>query len=165
MRRLRGTIGMGLTWGLAWSVAGFGLAIITRFQADAPFPLVFFVFGFLAGITFSVLLSLIDGRRRFEQMSMPRFVGWGAAGGVVLATIFSWIASFGVGDVLTVVPTFALASAACASGSLALARRAVGSAERSAIPNSPTSAIASATSESVRDGSTRLPSRDTTPTG
>src|SRR6185437_16938576 len=45
-RRIRGAIGMGFTWGAAWSVAGFVLAVITRFQADAPFPIIFGVLGF-----------------------------------------------------------------------------------------------------------------------
>jgi hypothetical protein len=45
-------------------------------------------------------------------------------GGVLLSAIFTRIASLGAGDVLVIAPTFALACAACASGSLALARRA-----------------------------------------
>ena len=124
LRRIRGAIGMGFTWGAAWSAAGIIVAAAFRFQADAPFPLIFGVLGFLAGIIFSAVLSLSDGRRRFDQMSLPRFAGWGAAGGVVLSAIFAKAASLELGDVLMIVPTFAAASAVCASGSLALARRA-----------------------------------------
>lgn len=123
-RRLRGIVGMGLTWGAAWSVAGMALAVATRFQADAPFPLIFGVFGFAAGVIFSVCLTLAEGRRRLDQLSLPRMAAWGAVGGLILSTIFVTAASFGWGDVLVVVPTFALASASAASGSLALARRA-----------------------------------------
>lgn len=125
LRRVRGAIGMGFTWGAAWSVAGIVLAVITRFQADAPFPLVFGVFGFIAGVIFSALLSLTEGHRRFDQMSLPRFAGWGAVGGLLLSALFAKGASLGWGDVLAIAPTFALASAVCASGSLAVARRAV----------------------------------------
>jgi hypothetical protein len=125
LRRIRGAIGMGLTWGVAWAAAGMVLAVVTRFQADAPFPLVFGVLGFFAGGTFSAFLALTEGRRRFDQMSLPRFAAWGAVGGVALAALFARAASLGWGDVLVVAPTFALASAACASGTLALARRAV----------------------------------------
>ena len=56
-------------------------------------------------------------------MSLGRFAGWGAVGGALLAGIFSRMASLGVGDVLLITPTFMVACAACASGSLALARR------------------------------------------
>ena len=56
---------------------------------------------------------------------MLRFAGWGAVGGLVLGGAFATAVSLRWGDVLAVAPSFALASAVCASGSLALARRAV----------------------------------------
>jgi hypothetical protein len=124
LRRIRGAIGMGFTWGAAWSGAGFMLAVVTGFKADAPFPLVFGVLGFMAGVTFSAFLALTAGRRRFDQMSLPRFAAWGATGGLLLSAVFAKAASLGWGDVLAIAPTFALASAICASGSLAVARRA-----------------------------------------
>jgi hypothetical protein len=125
LRRIRGAIGMGFTWGAAWSGAGIVLAVVTGFKADAPFPLVFGVLGFIAGVIFSAFLALTEGRRRFDQMSLPRFAGWGATGGLVLSAVFAKAASLGWGDVLAIAPTFALACAVCASASLAMARRAV----------------------------------------
>ena len=125
LRRIRGAIGMGFTWGAAWSGAGIVLAVVTRFRADAPFPLVFGVLGFIAGVIFSALLVLTEGGRTLDQMSLPRFAGWGAVGGLLLSALFARAASLGWGDVLAVAPTFALACAVCASGSLAMARRAV----------------------------------------
>jgi hypothetical protein len=125
LRGIRGAIGMGFTWGAAWSAAGFVLMVVTGFKTDAPFPLIFGVLGFGAGIIFSVFLALTQRRRGFDQMSLPRFAGWGAVGGLVLSAFFSKAASLGWGDILAIAPTFALASAVCASGSLALARRAV----------------------------------------
>ena len=125
-RRIRGAIGMGLTWGVAWSAVGLVPRWVLGFNPDAPFPIIFGLLGFLAGVTFSAILALTDGRRRFDQMSLPRFAGWGAAGGLLLGGLFARAASLDVGDVLVIVPVFALASAACASGSLTLARRATG---------------------------------------
>src|SRR3954468_23099556 len=125
LRRIRGAIGMGITWGAAWAAAGFVLAGVTRFQADAPFPLIFGVLGFIAGVIFSAVLALTAGRRSFDQISLPRFAGWGAMGGLLLSALFSKAASLDWGDVLVIVPTFAVACAVCASGSLAVARRAV----------------------------------------
>ena len=123
LRRIRGAIGTGLTWGAAWSAAGVVLAAITRFQADAPFPLIFGVLGFTAGVIFSVFLALTAGHRRFDEMSLRRFAGWGAVGGLLLSGLFAKAASLDWRDVIMIAPTFALASALCASGSLALARR------------------------------------------
>jgi len=125
LRRIRGAIGMGFTWGVAWSLVGVLLAVVTGFKADAPFPLIFGVLGFFAGIIFSAFLALTEGRRNIDQMSLPRFAGWGAAGGLLLSAVFAKAASLGVGDVLAIAPTFAVASAVCASGSLAVARRAL----------------------------------------
>jgi peptidoglycan/LPS O-acetylase OafA/YrhL len=124
LRRIRGAIGMGLTWGAAWSAAGIMLAVVTRFKADAPFPLIFGVLGFVAGVIFSAILALTEGGRRFDQMSLPRFAVWGATGGLLLSAVFAKAASLGWGDVLAIAPTFAVACAVCASGSLAVARRA-----------------------------------------
>lgn len=124
LRRIRGAVGMGVTWAAAWSVAGFILAVLTRFKADAPFPIIFGILGFIAGVIFSAFLALTEGRRNFDEMSLPRFAAWGAAGGLLLAAVFSKAASLALGDVLMIAPTFALASAVCASGSLAVARRA-----------------------------------------
>ena len=124
LRRIRGTIGVGVTWAAAWSAAGLVPRWVFGFNTDVPFPLVFGVLGFIAGITFSGILVLTEGRRTFDQMSLPRFAVWGAVGGLLLSALFARVASLGGGDVLVVAPTFALASAVCASGSLAVARRA-----------------------------------------
>ena len=125
LRRIRGAIGMGFTWAAAWSAAGLVPRWVLGFNPDAPFPIIFGVLGFIAGITFSALLALTERRRRFDQMSLPRFAGWGATGGLLLAAVFAKAASLGWGDVLVIAPTFAVACAVSASGSLAMARRAV----------------------------------------
>lgn len=125
LRRIRGAIGTGVTWAVAWSAAGLVPRWVFGVVTDAPFPIIFGVLGFMAGVIFSVVLMLTEGRRKFDQMSLPRFAGWGAAGGFLLSIIFGRLASLGWGDWLAIAPTFAVASAICASGSLALARRAM----------------------------------------
>ena len=124
LRRIRGAIGMGLTWAVAWFGAGLVLLGIVGFgAADVPFPLFFALLGFLAGVTFSGVLGIVEGRRRFDQMSLPRFAAWGAIGGLLLSGAFAWAAGLG-GGFLVLGPVFALSGACCAAGSLALARRA-----------------------------------------
>ena len=124
MRRIRGAIGMGFTWAAAWGVAGMVPRWLFGFNTDAPFPLIFGVLGFLAGVIFSGLLMLTEGRRGFDQLTLPRFAAWGGVGGILLAAIWTRLASLGFADVLAIAPTFAAACAISASGSLALARRA-----------------------------------------
>ena len=124
LRRIRGAVGMGLTWAAAWFGAGLILLLIVGFgAADVPFPLFFGLLGFLAGATFSGFLGVVEGRRRLEQMSFPRFAGWGALGGLLLSGLFVLAAGLG-GEFLVLGPVFALAGAGSAVGTLALARRA-----------------------------------------
>lgn len=123
LRRIRGAIGIGVTWAVAWSAVGMVPRWVIGWNADAPFPLIFGVLGFFAGVTFSALLVLTEGRRRLDETSARRFAGWGAVGGVVLSALFVRAASLGWGEALVLAPTFAAASAVCASVSFALASR------------------------------------------
>lgn len=121
IRKIKGAIGMGLTWGFAWLGAGLVLLLIVGPDAaDVPFPLGFGALGFLAGLTFSGVLGVVEGRRRFDQMSMPRFALWGGIGGFLFALGFT--ALVGIDLIAVLGPVFSLAGAACAAGSLALAR-------------------------------------------
>ena len=124
LRRVRGAFGMGLAWALAWGGAGVVMAVVTGFTADVPFPLFFAMLGFIAGVIFSAVLALASGQRSFDQMSLTRFATWGAVGGIVMSAFFARAASLDWKDMLMVGTIFALASAVCAAGSLALARRA-----------------------------------------
>jgi hypothetical protein len=124
LQRIRGAIGMGFTWAAAWSAVGFVPRWVFGINTDLPFPLLFGGLGFIAGVIFSGLLVLTEGRRRLDQLSLPRFAGWGAMGGLLLSALFVRGASYGWGEVLAISTTFALACAVSASGSLAVARRA-----------------------------------------
>ena len=137
LRRIRGAIGMGLTWALTWFGAGMVMMMALLLAtgstgADVPYPLGFGMLGFFAGVTFSGVLGLIEGRRGFDQMSLPRFAGWGAIGGLLLSAGFvSMVALFAEGpaflqNLVFLGPIFAGAGAVCAGGSLAIARRAGG---------------------------------------
>jgi hypothetical protein len=127
-RRIRGAIGMGLAWGAAGFGAGILLARVSSFDVDLPFALLFAPLGFFAGIIFSGILVVIEGRRVFDRMSLSRFAGWGAVSGLLLSGIFVVGAALRGetlwGEFLVFGPLLAMASAVCAAGSLAMARRA-----------------------------------------
>jgi len=114
---------MGLTWAVAWGAVGIVPRWILGFNPDAPFPIIFGVLGFFAGLTFAGIVMLRGRRSRIDQIPLSRFAGWGAVGGLLLSGAFAKAASLGWGDVAVIAPTFALACAVCASASLALARR------------------------------------------
>ena len=127
-RRIRGAIGMGLVWGAAWSAAGAVLARVPGVDSDLPLPLLFAPLGFVSGIMFSAILVGIEGRRGFDHTSLPRFAGWGAASGLLLSGLFVVGAALGGrsmwGEFLVFGLPLASASAGCAAGSLAVAKRA-----------------------------------------
>ena len=127
-RRIRGAIGMGLTWGAIWFGAGILLARVPGFYSDLPFALLFAPLGFVSGIIFSGILVVIEGRRRFDRMSLSRFAGWGAVSGLLLSGIFVVGAALRGealwGEFLVFGPPLTIASAVCAAGSLAVAKRA-----------------------------------------
>jgi hypothetical protein len=92
LRRLRGVIGTGLTWGVGWGLVGVligvGLALGLPLQwfidvFDAPLPALA-VPGFFCGTVFSIVLGVAGRRRRFDELSLPRFAAWGALGGFLL---------------------------------------------------------------------------------
>ena len=136
LRRIRGAIGMGLTWAAGWAPIGavvggvlhevlptspIGLASVVVLNATT-----FAVLGFIGGTVFGTVLRLAEGHRRFEQLSLPRFASWGAVGGVLLggAAVAAglWGASLGpLGASMVGAATFL--GAVSATGTLALARR------------------------------------------
>jgi hypothetical protein len=127
-RRIRAATGMGLAWAAAGAGAGFLLARLSSFNPDLPFALLFAPLGFVSGIIFSGILVVIAGRRELDRMSLSRFAGWGAVSGLLLSGIFVVGAALRGetlwGEFLVFGPALAMASAVCAAGSLAVARRA-----------------------------------------
>jgi hypothetical protein len=145
LRNLRGALKMGLTWAIAWGIGVGGLfELVGNIWPGAPlvglvdiWPMVLGIPGFLSGTVFAFVLRLSDGRRRFEQLSIPRFATLGAVGGllsgaITVAVVIAaagapsfWIQAAAVCAVPTVLSTLS------AVGTLALARQAEGGARLS----------------------------------
>lgn len=127
-RRIRAAIVMGLTWAAAGVVAGGVLARVPGFETDLPLGFLFAPLGFVAGLIFSGILMAAGARRGFERLSIARFAAWGAVSGLLLSGVIVLGAAVRGDDVwrefLVFGPALAIASAVCAAGSLALARRA-----------------------------------------
>ena len=136
LRRIRGAVGMGLTWAAGWALVGvliglswsLGLPMEWFIEVfDAPLPALA-IPGFFGGAVFSTVLGIAGRRRRFDELSLPRFGTWGAVGGLLLGLPPS-LAALSAGTVsvaaaAVVIGPLTLLSAVSASGSLALARMA-----------------------------------------
>lgn len=123
LRRLRGALGLALAWAFTWFSAGMLLLLVVGPDAaDVPFPLGFGFLGFWAGLGFAGVLALLDGKRSFTELSLPRVGVWGALGGLVLSLVMT--AVVGTDAFIALASVFAVAGALCATGTLALARMA-----------------------------------------
>ena len=143
LKRIRGAVGMGLTWAISWSAVGALVAVLPGTMRAGYFPIVplivgfatqFAALGFVGGAAFSVVLGVTEGRRRFNQMSLPRFALWGAFGGLIIwavrvtvgESVMSFLWSAGVpalnGSGAISGGIIVLLGAGSAAGSLALAR-------------------------------------------
>ena len=138
LRRIRGAVGMGLTWAAGWAPLGAILGLFTFASGAAAFgsgpawlaftSAILAASGFLCGVAFSTVLGITEGRRRFDQMSLPRFAGLGAVGGLLVGGLLVTL-SVSLGgapdllDVLVNLGIVGLLGAGSSAGSLALARR------------------------------------------
>jgi hypothetical protein len=143
MRRIRGAIGMGLTWAAGWAFFGVLLGVTSRLLPGLPWDSFFEVFdaplpalavpGFFGGVIFSIVLGIVAHDRKFNELSIPRFAVWGAVGGLLLSLLPAAMVGVGLASLgreglglweLTAViaPPLIALSALSASGSLALAR-------------------------------------------
>lgn len=132
LRRIRGAIGMGVTWAVGWALAGFLIGGLWTLGVpmewfvrvfDAPLPALA-IPGFFCGAAFSTVLGIAGRRRSFDELSLPLFTAWGAAGGLLLSLVplAAIGAEAGVGTIAVVAGTLTSLSAASAFGTLAVAR-------------------------------------------
>ena len=138
LKRIRGAVGMGLTWAATWSVVGTLLwwaanllivgnpsTFIGPFALTVGALVIFGEVGFIGGAIFSVVLGIAEGRRRFDQMSLPRFAAWGALAGLLMSMLALTAGSWQmVPQNLIILSLMPLMGAGSSAGSLALARRA-----------------------------------------
>lgn len=144
LRRVRGALGMGLTWAAGWALGGLLIGVTSILLPGLPWDSFFDVFdaplpalaipGFVGGALFSIVLGIAGRRRTFHELSLPRFAAWGAVGGLLLTLFpFALVAvglasteggKFDAWHVIAVISgPFIFLSALSAAGSLMLARR------------------------------------------
>lgn len=136
LRRVRGAVVMGLTWALVWAPVAVlvGLVVDPDGSMDEMWVAIGAYPGFLGGVVFATVLGIAGRHRRFDDLSLPRFAGWGAVAGMLAGTVPFFLGSSNVRPIwllpVVVIGSMTVLSAASAAGSLALARRA----ERQALP-------------------------------
>lgn len=136
LRRIRGAIGMGLTWAVGGALLGGVIELIHNIwpnpvgAAADIWPAVLAYPGFVGGVAFSVVLGVAGRSRRFDELSIPAVASWGALGGAMVSLVPAALTMLGLATpavpvheiTLALLGPFALGGAAAAAGSLALAR-------------------------------------------
>ena len=133
LRRIRGTVGMGVTWAAGWAfvvvlmgmttilLPGTGLEIIFE-AADDELMMIMVLPAFAGGVVFSTVLGIAARRRRFHELSLPQFAAWGAIGGLLLGLLPAAAGAASMAQAAVVIASVTLLSTVSASGSLMLAR-------------------------------------------
>ena len=140
-RRIRGAVGMGVTWAVAWGLVVMLLGMTSILVPGTPLDFLLEIFddemlpivvtpAFLGGLSFSAVLGIAGRNRRFDESSLPGFAALGAMGGVLLGLVplVATTVGFATANVplwplaAVICGSLALMGAASASGSLLLAR-------------------------------------------
>ena len=147
LKRVRGAVGMGLTWAAGWALGGLLIGVASILLPGLPWDPFFEVFdaplpamavpGFFAGMFFSTVLGIAGRQRRFSDLSLPAFAAWGAVGGLMLLAFPLVLVGVGLAStagssihplkaLAVVAPPFIVLSVVSATVTLILARRAEG---------------------------------------
>lgn len=93
LQRLRGALGIGVTWGVLWAGIGFALVLtIGLFDPEDIGPgegpgraaAIMGALGFLSGLAFAGLFSLAERRRTIRELSLGRVAVCCVLGGIAI---------------------------------------------------------------------------------
>ena len=136
LNRVRGAVGVTVTWTLAWAIFGVLFRLIWPYEYTgmpslymlASSAVAWLVPGVIAGLSFSLFLTA-QSKRRLEEISPLRMGVLGLAGGIAfpLFVAAGWLVTSdrSLGWLLQPLAQWAVAGTVSAIGSLALAKRAL----------------------------------------
>ena len=93
LRKLRGAVGIGLTWGILWAVIGYTISVVIGLidpdsidPGESPIRLgaIIGLVGFVSGVGFGAVLSAIERKKTILDLSLVRVAIWGIIGSAAL---------------------------------------------------------------------------------
>jgi peptidoglycan/LPS O-acetylase OafA/YrhL len=130
-RRVRGAVGMGLTWAIVWAPVALliGLIVDPTDSMDEMWPMIGALPGFLGGVVFSAVLGFAANRRKLGDLSIRKVALWGAGAGLIVGVVPFFLGTPAETSRPWLLPTVVISAitllcAVSAAGSLWLAQRA-----------------------------------------
>ena len=137
LRKLRGLLGVGVTWGAVWGVIGGVIGVVVGMVSPDAWtwsnPILDWavgmgLYGFVSGVGFGKILALAEGRRRLDELSLRRIAVWGVLGSAAVPLLFAAAGMFGAGttwmEIVGAMGVTAFLGGVSAPGAVAVARRA-----------------------------------------
>ena len=137
VRRLRGLLGVGLTWGALWSVIGAGVGLVLGVVAPEmwgwtdrlfEWAVGMGLYGLVSGVGFGGLLALRESRETIFSISLGRAAILGVVGAVAVPFLFGALGMFEIGtttaEVLGAILVTGVLGGTFAPAAIAIARRA-----------------------------------------
>lgn len=95
LRRIRAILVMGVIWAIGGIGVGGLIELVDNVLPAAHgftrlvdmWPQTLAILAFPHGVVFAILLGVLRGHRRFEELSLPQFAAWGALAGVALGAV------------------------------------------------------------------------------
>ncbi|MDA0329415.1 MAG: hypothetical protein O2958_10450 [Gemmatimonadetes bacterium] len=136
-RKLRGLLGIGVTWGALWGMLGAAIGVAVGWVFPDAWtltnPIVEWaigmgLYGFVSGVGFGGLLTLGEGSKRLRELSLPRVAMWGVLGSAAVPILFGLLGTFDatttIADVIGAVLVTGFLGGTFAPGAIMIARRA-----------------------------------------
>jgi hypothetical protein len=137
LRRLRGLLGVGVTWGTLWAGIGAGIGFLVGMASPEVWgwtnPILDYavgigLYGFFSGVGFGTLLAIGEGRRTLLDLSLVKVGIFGVLGAVLVPLMFGALGAFATGttvvDIVEAVLLTGVLGGTFAAESVAIARRA-----------------------------------------
>ena len=120
LRRLRGLLGVGLSWAILWALVIFAIGTVIGIfdpasidAGEEPWRMALTIVapvGFVSGLLFGGLLMGAEGKKSIRELSLWRVALWGAIGGALLplltpmndAVLFNTVPLGAIASTLTV---------------------------------------------------------------
>ena len=126
-------LGVSLTWGALWSAIGAGIGLVTGVVSGGAWanPISVWavgmgLYGLVSGAGFATLLSLREGRKTIQDLSLRRAAVWGVLGAAAVPLLFlgAFEAGTTVAEIVGAMIVTGVLGGTFAPASIAVAKRA-----------------------------------------